>query len=1022
MKKRFLAAVLMIVMLLGLLPATALAAGSESITVAPFANYPEYANTYDGGSSSQNYTVAQGSNAAVFSVLPAQSGYIPDIYYYQVRTIKDPSGILDGNISVYAGTFPSGKYAGNPCAKIDVPVKTNISGTASITVRLIFNYNNGNGKWYYHDYTYNVTVNGSSTMPTIPVEWDKEHELYIPVGYSYEMEFYLTYGYNLIQPNNLQSISANENIATVKSKLDGYYVDSTIKGISAGDVDVYVTYGASSYAKTIVEKISVHVYDPYTMEVELGTTDDFIHAISSANGTAIKADNIVVEENPTVIDGTDYITVSQYGNSNSWTVTSENTGAVAWTVSGNKVGTGTVKSVFGYLEDKGDWDAIHAFVDVVNVTVKDTSNPETPYTITDFSKDIVRSEDDVEVENLTAETTVTYPGASSTVKIPYDGSVTLLYKLTVTGDTGASFVITDEDATLVDSNCSAEQNADDQTISGTIPAGGSAIIYVTKTFTDATDGKLTNSATIEAGEGSKLDENVTSTPSVSIDGEKGSAPQYTYTLTYNLNTTDKVENMPNPNPDTHTGTEVEYVFTISNAEPTREGYTFQGWADSATATTVGYQAGDKITLLMSSPTKTIYAVWEEVRPQAPSATDLSDIKVIVDCVNDEVNHESGQYGLISGGYEIGEVQSIGTGGYTCAVTLKADAYLAEYNKVINGHSLVEGTTNRKITLTWDAKEKTWTVPATDSVTFTVKCDTPTPETKSINVVFRTNQPWESEDGIIESRKINETYGEFPAPVAPEKEGYKFIGWTSEYDVATSLYEGKFEYNAMLKAGLFNAESDESVTFYAFYKQDEEPTPEPKSINVVFRTNQPWESEDGIIESRKINETYGEFPAPVAPEKEGYKFIGWTSEYDVATSLYEGKFEYNAMLKAGLFNAESDESVTFYAFYKQDEEPTPEPKTITVVFRDGRYDVTDADGVVSARTIDETDTMFPAPTAEVMPEKDGYTFKGWSWESTEDGTNGDASQMLVATDFSYVGMVRHWPFYWPHGPENRGPGG
>ena len=46
--------------------------------------------------------------------------------------------------------------------------------------------------------------------------------------------------------------------------------------------------------------------------------------------------------------------------------------------------------------------------------------------------------------------------------------------------------------------------------------------------------------------------------------------------------------------------------TISSTRPTRAGYTFLGWADSATTTSASYQPGANITL---SANKTIYAVW-----------------------------------------------------------------------------------------------------------------------------------------------------------------------------------------------------------------------------------------------------------------------------------------------------------------------------------------------------------------------------------------------------------------------------
>ena len=70
------------------------------------------------------------------------------------------------------------------------------------------------------------------------------------------------------------------------------------------------------------------------------------------------------------------------------------------------------------------------------------------------------------------------------------------------------------------------------------------------------------------------------------------------------------------------------TFTVSSAIPTRDGYTFLGWADKADATAVQYHGGDKITLTKDIPTKTIYAVWEAKNPQPPliPAPSYDDLK------------------------------------------------------------------------------------------------------------------------------------------------------------------------------------------------------------------------------------------------------------------------------------------------------------------------------------------------------------------------------------------------------------
>ena len=81
-----------------------------------------------------------------------------------------------------------------------------------------------------------------------------------------------------------------------------------------------------------------------------------------------------------------------------------------------------------------------------------------------------------------------------------------------------------------------------------------------------------------------------------------------------------------PDSQTYTAlsaTSTQATFTVPNQTPTKEGYTFKGWADSATATTVQYQPGGPIAVKHENSPKTVYAVWEGSDPiPAPSYDDL----------------------------------------------------------------------------------------------------------------------------------------------------------------------------------------------------------------------------------------------------------------------------------------------------------------------------------------------------------------------------------------------------------------
>ena len=69
-----------------------------------------------------------------------------------------------------------------------------------------------------------------------------------------------------------------------------------------------------------------------------------------------------------------------------------------------------------------------------------------------------------------------------------------------------------------------------------------------------------------------------------------------------------------PDSQTYTSlsaTSTQATFTSRNQIPTKDGYTFKGWADSAAATTAQYQPGGRIAVNHADSPKTVYAVWEK---------------------------------------------------------------------------------------------------------------------------------------------------------------------------------------------------------------------------------------------------------------------------------------------------------------------------------------------------------------------------------------------------------------------------
>lgn len=108
-----------------------------------------------------------------------------------------------------------------------------------------------------------------------------------------------------------------------------------------------------------------------------------------------------------------------------------------------------------------------------------------------------------------------------------------------------------------------------------------------------------------------------------------SKPTYTYTLTYDAN-----GGTGEPEPQTKANTKAtSWTFTVSDTVPTREGYTFQVWADTAGAQ---YTAGDPVTLTDSNPSLILYAVWQQNAPEVdPDDLVGNAVLASVDQVNDK---------------------------------------------------------------------------------------------------------------------------------------------------------------------------------------------------------------------------------------------------------------------------------------------------------------------------------------------------------------------------------------------------
>ena len=192
--------------------------------------------------------------------------------------------------------------------------------------------------------------------------------------------------------------------------------------------------------------------------------------------------------------------------------------------------------------------------------------------------------------------------------------------------------------------------------------------------------------------------------------------------------------------------------TIPNEAPTREGYTFLGWADSRDATSAAYVAGGSITI---SDTKTIYAVWQLVTRTATLNFDRNNGEGIVAPRTCTISVETP----------------------TCSITIPNEAPTRE------GYTFLGWADSR------DATSAAYV--AGGSITIS--------DTKTIHAVWKLitttltlDYDLNGGEGSIPVQTCtisieNSTCDVTIPSASPSKEGYHFVGWEESVGTATVRY-------------------------------------------------------------------------------------------------------------------------------------------------------------------------------------------------------------------------------------------
>ncbi len=146
--------------------------------------------------------------------------------------------------------------------------------------------------------------------------------------------------------------------------------------------------------------------------------------------------------------------------------------------------------------------------------------------------------------------------------------------------------------------------------------------YIFAGWNDDNTGKVTGDATYTAQW--KVDSN---------NDNVADEEQHKYTLSYDENTTDAVDGLPNAS--TSDFISGDWVTTVSDATPTRENYLFAGWNTQAAGEGTPYAVSQSITV---SADTILYAQWAEDfnGNKIDDATETKYIVIYTDGVEDEV--------------------------------------------------------------------------------------------------------------------------------------------------------------------------------------------------------------------------------------------------------------------------------------------------------------------------------------------------------------------------------------------------
>lgn len=408
-----------------------------------------------------------------------------------------------------------------------------------------------------------------------------------------------------------------------------------------------------------------------------------------------------------------------------------------------------------------------------------------------------------------------------------------------------------------------------------------------------------------------------------------------------------------PDSQTHTSysaTSTQVTFTSRNQIPTKDGYTFKGWADSATATDAQYQPGGTIPVKHENSPKTVYAVWEKNDspvPDNPGGTkpDVANaqVKICVQCIEDSATHQPKNYGILPGAYVDGLLQVDGT--YYYSITLNRAKYIEKFDQD-SGKTHTDTEPNESIQFKWQWKNGKWELISDIAPVIKCQCEKQVEEKYTVTYTDGVDGKF-FEDVVFSDLKSGVATPAFGKD--PYHPGYTFAGW--EPEVAETVTE--------------------TVTYVAKWTPVE---PKAPTADELKKLEMAVQVKCVVDDSQQHTEAYG-----LLGECDVDYFVGeprkdgddWLCDISYDPDLYVAAF-----------------NTTFPnpKHVQNDEKIVP----VTLIWAEGSWQIKTQGRVLVTEVYTVTFNSYggtPVPPAQEVeygltatepaaPEKTGYTFDGW----------------------------------------------